>query len=314
MRRELNIIHEFLADRKAIGPRDGAAFAAMILQALPLKKPIYNRLVNPFFSSQIKRRLFMITKSKEPKYNYLRRISGLALMISAMFFLTISIQKVEAQKTAGEITIKEIKTGKGDSTLKEVKITRRPEKDVISVVADTIIFNQNKEQISLQGNATIKVINNGKDSSFQGTGDGIVISSQDTTLKTPLYIADGKEVTAGDVKKIDPNSIKEMNVFKDENALKKYGERGKNGVIEIELKNKGQSGVADKVVIKNKDASKANPIYYVDGKVIGAEEINKINPNDIQSINVIKGDNATKKYGEKAKNGVVEILMKKAVT
>ena len=32
MRRELNTVHEFLADRRAINQQDGAAFAAMILQ------------------------------------------------------------------------------------------------------------------------------------------------------------------------------------------------------------------------------------------------------------------------------------------
>lgn len=36
-----------------------------------------------------------------------------------------------------------------------------------------------------------------------------------------------------------------------------------------------------------------------------------IDPNTIKSINVLKGENATKKYGEKAKSGVIEITTKK---
>ena len=40
------------------------------------------------------------------------------------------------------------------------------------------------------------------------------------------------------------------------------------------------------------------------------EEMEKINPSDIESVNVIKGENATKKYGEKGNNGVIEITKK----
>lgn len=39
--------------------------------------------------------------------------------------------------------------------------------------------------------------------------------------------------------------------------------------------------------------------------------MNSINPNDIQSIQVWKDSEKTKKYGERAENGVVEITMKK---
>ena len=35
---------------------------------------------------------------------------------------------------------------------------------------------------------------------------------------------------------IDPNTIKAINVFKGETAIEKYGEKGKNGVIVITLK------------------------------------------------------------------------------
>lgn len=52
------------------------------------------------------------------------------------------------------------------------------------------------------------------------------------------------------------------------------------------------------------------PIIILDGKEISREEMDKMDPNTIQSINVIKGDKAVKKYGEKGKNGVIEITKK----
>jgi hypothetical protein len=64
---------------------------------------------------------------------------------------------------------------------------------------------------------------------------------QKTTEKTELpkdvlYIIDGKEMTSGSIKDIEPTSIKMVSVLKGENAVKKYGEKGKNGVIEITTK------------------------------------------------------------------------------
>jgi hypothetical protein len=54
--------------------------------------------------------------------------------------------------------------------------------------------------------------------------------------KDVLYIIDGKEMTSGSIKDIEPTSIKMVSVLKGENAIKKYGEKGKNGVIEITTK------------------------------------------------------------------------------
>jgi len=51
----------------------------------------------------------------------------------------------------------------------------------------------------------------------------------------PLVIVDGK-VTNIDVESMDPNSIESVNVWKDNAAVDKYGEKGKNGVIEIKTK------------------------------------------------------------------------------
>jgi TonB-dependent SusC/RagA subfamily outer membrane receptor len=49
----------------------------------------------------------------------------------------------------------------------------------------------------------------------------------------------------------------------------------------------------------------------VDDKIIGNDDISKIKPNDIESVTVLKDESATKIYGEKGKDGVVIIKMKK---
>jgi len=53
------------------------------------------------------------------------------------------------------------------------------------------------------------------------------------------------------------------------------------------------------------------PLFMVDGKEITREEMNNINPETIDKVEVLKGDDATEKYGDKGKSGVVLITTKK---
>ncbi len=57
------------------------------------------------------------------------------------------------------------------------------------------------------------------------------------------------------------------------------------------------------------------PLYVVDGSIISEAELEKINPDAIESITVLKAKSATvnpatDKYGEKGKDGVIEITTK----
>ncbi len=52
----------------------------------------------------------------------------------------------------------------------------------------------------------------------------------------PLFIINEKEVEENELEKLDPSNIESMNVLKGEIAAKKYGDKGKNGVVEITIK------------------------------------------------------------------------------
>lgn len=54
-----------------------------------------------------------------------------------------------------------------------------------------------------------------------------------------------------------------------------------------------------------------NPLFFVDGKEVSKKEMEAIDPDTIESVNVLKGDKAIEKHGKKAKDGVVEITLKK---
>ena len=52
----------------------------------------------------------------------------------------------------------------------------------------------------------------------------------------PLYVVDGKKMPELKMIELNPSLIKSMNVLKDKPATDKYGEEGKNGVVEVFLK------------------------------------------------------------------------------
>lgn len=62
--------------------------------------------------------------------------------------------------------------------------------------------------------------------------------SGEGTQQKPLVLVNGNEYR-GSVDSLDINLIKEVSVFKDDIGKKKYGEKGRNGVILIALKESG---------------------------------------------------------------------------
>ena len=61
------------------------------------------------------------------------------------------------------------------------------------------------------------------------------------------------------------------------------------------------------------DTTKKPPLYIIDGKIVKGNT-DKLNPNDILSISVLKGDSTTAKYGSAGDNGVIIITTKQAKT
>ncbi|MEO6453294.1 MAG: N-acetylmuramoyl-L-alanine amidase [Ginsengibacter sp.] len=93
IRKELNMIHEFIADKKALEDSDSNAFATMILQATYPKQ--HFNIVNNFFYSPLKRRLIMLTKNKNVKMSYRSRLLVLPLAAFVFFAFTIKMKTID---------------------------------------------------------------------------------------------------------------------------------------------------------------------------------------------------------------------------
>ena len=96
IKREISLIHEYLADKKAVKQSDTKAFAQMLLAShfsgtqLPA--------TSPFLSSNLKKRLKMLQKPKT-KFGYARRIFALPVLFSVAFAYLVNAKNKEIKET-----------------------------------------------------------------------------------------------------------------------------------------------------------------------------------------------------------------------
>ncbi|WP_333866041.1 M56 family metallopeptidase [Sphingobacterium sp.] len=124
---------------------------------------------------------------------------------------------------------------------------------------------------------------------------------------------------------IDPNTIASVSVLQGKAAIDRYGEDvGKDGIIEVKLKEGAHIGkdmtklkgltigveYADDKLIEGKPA---NVVYVINGKRTDQKTIKELalTPEEIATLSIWKDDEATKRYGEDAKNGVLYMTTKK---
>ncbi len=339
MRRELYAIHEFLADQKAIARHDGAAFATMILQAAHPGKHI--SLSNPFFTSHLKRRLIMITTSHAPKFSYMRRISGLVLMLFTSLLLVLNIDNATAQKAPPPPPPKKV------IAPPPPPVPPLTEQLPDSILSAGVIDNKGKTMVVYKmkdGRKLVLGLNEAKQkgypippppppvpappappASVDSGAAALPLPAIETapsvqvkaTAETPMYIYAGLEITEEQVRKIPSEQIQEVQVFKGEEAIKQYGEKGRNGVVKIVPRNANYSQQKEKdtynpnlaaATVKATTDGKPVPLYVLDGKRITEKEMRGLDPNKIAAINVLKDKMATDKYGDSGKNGVVKLL------
>ncbi|GAB1474130.1 hypothetical protein MASR2M69_15710 [Bacteroidota bacterium] len=200
---------------------------------------------------------------------------------------------------------------------KSVKII----KDGKIETTNTIIYINGKDinVDSLKKHVKTKTITikstDGKDGNVEiveGTKDNLLwVSAKSKDGAKPIIIVNGEVVKdAFDISNYAPESIGSINIIKGEAAIKKYGDKAKEGAIEITLK-EGRK-IDGKVIMLNKSGGKEAPLVVMDGKVMPDNfDLNTIKGETISSITVLKDKSAVEKYGERAKNGVIEVTLKK---
>ena len=185
---------------------------------------------------------------------------------------------------------------------------------VILITTKEYAASHKNEEIHLDGYETIKGVLKNAEKEIKAPPSSIF---DQVGGPKPLMIIDGEEST----KAIDQNKIENIQILKGKFAVEKYGDKGKNGVILITTKKNTSSSTSGGLKFRNELALKSNsttsrivwPKYLelVDGKEAPANFKQNISADDIESITVLNDTAATRLYGEKGKNGVVLIKMKK---
>lgn len=288
-RKELNMIHEFIADKKAVEDSDTSAFAAMILQATyPLQR---FHLTNNFFYSPIKRRLRMLTKNKNPKVNYLGRI--MVLPLAVLVFAAFSL------KTKTSEPINHDQNGEALNTRFQIL-------NATATTRDTTAFG-------------LYMIGNYSDTNYIKTSD---------YKSRALIVLDEKPIGNFGMQYVDSAHIQYNNIviYNKERGKKEFGEQGKYGAIRLIQKSVVMIR-ADEIIYDDKTNSVSlkgdntqlegdfsDALIYLDGKSISPEQLKEIKPEKISAINVYKSEKMSVLFDIKEAKGkkvVIAITLKK---
>ncbi|WP_319500582.1 TonB-dependent receptor plug domain-containing protein [uncultured Draconibacterium sp.] len=129
--------------------------------------------------------------------------------------------------------------------------------------------------------------------------NGVIVISTKAAAKAKMddaiVIVEGVPYN-GDINDIDPSTIESMEVLKDESATSIYGPIAKNGAISIKLKDAA-------------DFNGKSPLIFLDGEKYTGD-MGDIDPENIESIDVLKDASAIETYGDDGKDGVMIITTK----
>ncbi len=234
IQKELNVIHEFIADAGSIDEGDTQSFAEMLLQAH--NGGSYLTSYHSFFNSSIKRRLIMISSSKNVRYSYLRRVLVLPVIIAVVMFSSVSIVRAQNDPRLNPndtLKIEKISLKKRNDSIAEVKVNYV---DASGKAAVLNIAAKYSETDSLKGDNLNKAFihddetGETKEISHEQVRDIVKQVIQDPP-SDEIYYVDGAESSTESVKKLDPQKIKTLNHYTKEDAVKRYGEKARNGVF-----------------------------------------------------------------------------------
>lgn len=300
LKQELQNIHEFQADQAVINN----GIDAKQYQLLLIKKAVGVRLytmANSFNHSKLKNRIAMISKKKSTRTAALKVLFVLPLTAFAIvaFASEEVTSKIEVISNANKTDTKGTREMQQHFT-----ITIDPE--------DTSKIAKEKGEVTgSQKKDGVRIVSITRSSAKQGDSvKTCVIVSKDME-NGPMVIINGKEANLEIFNAINPEAIESIFVLKDKASIDQYGDKGKNGVLLISLKRgetlKNTESKTITISVKNEGFQ---PLYVVDGIIKENFNRESLESDNIKSMSVLKGDVATKKYGDKGKNGVIEITLK----
>ena len=313
LRREMQSVHEYQVDDTVI--QNG--IDAKQYQLLLIRKSVGEHkfsLANNFRQRDLHKRIQMMTKSKTDKRMRWGYSVAFPMLFLAMVALSVPKLNAKAVEKGVENSSEneKITTQTGDSVIIAealIDLTKNPlelenvrilPKDSLNIV------------ISFEEKLTVSGFVKGKDGFLPGVAVVIKGSTAGTVTDTEGKFALNADKDDVLQFKMVGYELFEHKVEKAENNLvialqpEEVLVVGSGKMEDFKKDKDNELGV--KIVVRGTDALKGEPLFFVDGKEV--ESLNDINPDDIESISVLKDKSAIELYGEKGKNGVIIITMK----
>lgn len=315
IRYELNNIHEFIADEQSLHGVEVSEFSRLLLSVHFDSR--YFPAGQNFFHSSIKRRLNMFKKSKKTKFSYLRRLMVLPLLILTISLFSFSI----SEEAAFEIdqTVRKMEGTLAVSYMQVNDTLPTPGTPPLATPPNPPLVPKKPHAPKAPGEKKLKITKANDGTAY----DSVVIvhgKGKEITKFNPItlnglnngesiVVWNGNQVYTDkpeNLSKYD-HRISTIDIMGPEKAAYMFGYKGQEKITVIHLK-------PEKVTVKpngkgKKMAEKA--LIILEGKEITSEEMNKLDQNQIESVNVWKGEKAIEKYGTKGEKGVIEIKLKK---
>ncbi|WP_051590760.1 M56 family metallopeptidase [Flavobacterium daejeonense] len=287
---------EFIADSEASkNITDKKAYQLTLLKITTQDNCV--TITNHFYQSLIKKRIIMLNQNQSKKWHSWKYITVFPALIAFVFLFQIEViaQERETQKPENETKSETV-------DLKSFQL----EKDLKTLSEDKeIIINGEKSSQEELDKLDPKGIEKIDVATISGKKTILVTTKQllkpvKITDKT-IYI-DGVKSTKEELEKLDKNSIDKMDVNTLDNTVK--------------ITTKTIAKLDDKNVIRTISSQDGiKPLIIIDGNQADSNfKIDELPTDRIESINVLKGIHAVTKYGEKAKDGVIEIKTKEKTT
>jgi len=241
IRKELEVVHEFIADEEAVAGDDAAVLAEMLLKAHYHSNSL--SVGQSFFYSSIKRRIIMLTSSKKVSYSYARRLLILPIAIGVLVLLSFTIKESLSENPNSKMDETAIAASKLDTVPAKYRDPKtgqirgsfqididgemasfkdiKSKKELFKLPLNELAGPENNK-VSVKGSPLYtekKIMFISADSmpvgtTFITTSDELPIRLRGGTdgSKTPRIIINGKEISPADLDKIDPVNIKTIDI------------------------------------------------------------------------------------------------------
>ena len=307
--KRITLLHEYISDAEVVKETDKIEYFGKLLAETFNVENI--SFINQFFKhSLIKKRIVMITKEKSQKMKQLKYLLVAPLLLSMLLLSSFESNSIENLKNIplGNDTFFKEDT----AALKTLDTIKQENVVPFALIENAPVFSGCVgDEEELRTCLQEKIANHVSANFNPGLAKELGLKPGLKKVFVMFIIDDEGNIT--DVQAKAPHKKLEEEAIRVINSLPKMTpgiNKGKMVGVKYSLPIAFMVEGEKQEGIDANNESKVNPLYILDGKEISKEELNKIDAKIIKSMNVIKGEEALKKYGDKGKNGVVEIIIK----